>query len=309
MQDSATPNPTHPYLPGHGRYPFSRIDQRKDYSWPGGRRLAFYTCLNIEIFAFGAGKGADVGLANPGPNQRSYAWRDYGNRVGLTRLLGLFEELQLPLAHNVNAWAYEIIPEIFEPIRRRGDEIIGHGRTNSESQALLWERDEAGLIEEASRIIETHEGKRPAGWLGPWLAESWTTPDLLQEAGYRYLLDWACDDQPIWMKTRNGRILSIPYPVELNDSPAIVFRNYSAEDFADMIVDQFDEMSRQSEDQPLVMPLALHTFIMGQPFRLKHLRRALQHCMRSSQQDKVWFTRPGDIADHCYSLETRTIPE
>ncbi|GAA4321420.1 polysaccharide deacetylase family protein [Pigmentiphaga soli] len=289
-------------LPTHDRYPFSMIDQRPAFDWPQGKRLAFYVCFNIEVFAFGEGMGSDVGLANPAPNHRSYAWRDYGNRVGLSRMLDLVDELGLPACHNVNSFAYDMHPQMFERIRRRGDEIIGHGRTNAERQAPMWEEDERRLIRETTEAIARHEGRPPRGWLGPWLAETRVTPDLLQEAGYTYLLDWACDDQPIWMRTRNGRILSIPYPIEVNDSPAIVFRQHSAEDFADMIVDQFDEMLRQSEAQALVCPIALHTFVIGQPFRMRHLRRALEHCAKHPGREQVWFTRPGEIAEYCYRL-------
>jgi hypothetical protein len=158
------------------------------------------------------------------------------------------------------------------------------------------------LIDEATEVIERNEGRSPKGWLGPWLAETWTTPDLLKEAGYTYLLDWSCDDQPFWMRTRAGPILSVPYPLEVNDSPAIVYRNFTARDFADMIVEQFDEMVDQCIKQPLCCPIALHTFIMGQPFRLRSLRRAFEHCLGHPKRDLVWFTRPGEVADHCYGL-------
>ena len=294
-------------LPTHHRYPFSLIDQRNDFSWPGGKRLAFYVCFNIEYFAFGTGMGSDVGLANPQPNHRSYAWRDYGNRVGLSRMLDLMDELGLPASHNVNSVLYDAHPQMFDRIRKRGDEIIGHGRTNSERQSGIWEEDEARWIQEATQALTVNEGKPPKGWLGPWLYESSTTPDLLKEAGYTYLMDWACDDQPIWMNTRSGKILSVPYPIEVNDSPAIVFKNNTAQEFADMIVDQFEEMLLQSKKQSLVCPISLHTFVVGQPFRLGHLRRALKHIVEHPRRDEVWFTRPGEIADYCYQLPPGTL--
>ncbi|MCX7158408.1 MAG: polysaccharide deacetylase, partial [Proteobacteria bacterium] len=69
-------------LKTHGRYEYSAITERKDYSWPGGKRLAVHLSLNVEHFAFGEGLGNDYAAPHPQPNQRSYAWRDYGNRVG-----------------------------------------------------------------------------------------------------------------------------------------------------------------------------------------------------------------------------------
>ncbi len=104
------------------------------------------------------------------------------------------------------------------------------------------------------------------------------------------------DDQPVWLKTRGGRILAVPYPQELNDSAAIIGRHVSATEFTDMIIDQFDEMLEQSREQPLVMGIALHAMIVGQPFRLRQLRRAFAHLAR--HREAVWLTTAGEIAQH-----------
>ena len=88
-------------------------------------------------------------------------------------------------------------------------------------------------------------------------------PIFSQEAGYEYLLDWCMDDQPVFMRTRAGRILAVPYPQEINDIPAIVTRKMNADDFAEMIIDNFDEMLEQAADTPLVMGIALHAYIVG----------------------------------------------
>jgi allantoinase len=130
----------------------------------------------------------------------------------------------------------------------------------------------------AARLPRAHaRRKRPGtrGWLSPWISESLATPDLLAETGYRYTLNWCHDDQPVPMRTRAGPLWSVPYPQELNDIPMIVARQMDAKDFAQMIIDQFDEMLEQARHQPLVMGIALHPYIVGQPYRLRHLRRAL----------------------------------
>jgi allantoinase len=163
---------------------------------------------------------------------------------------------------------------------------------------------ERPLIEEATAVIEAFEGKRPAGWLGPWISESRVTPDLLAERGYAYLLDWCMDDQPVWLSTRNGgRILAVPYPQEVNDIPSIVARKDSAEQFADIIVDNFDEMLEQAIDAPLVMGIALHPYLVGQPYRLRHLRRALRHV--AGHRERISMTTAGAIASHVTALDHR----
>jgi hypothetical protein len=139
----------------------------------------------------------------------------------------------------------------------------------------------------------------PAGWLGRRIAKAECAPELPHEAGYRDVLDWCMDDQPVWLKTRQGRILAVPYPQELNDSAAIIGRRVSAAEFSDMVIDQFDEILEQSRQQaqPLVMGIALHSMIVGQPFRLRQLRRAFAHLAR--HRDAVWITTAGEIARHC----------
>ncbi len=289
----------------HGRYPYSPITARPVYDWPGGKRLAVYIALNLEWFSFGEGHGAELAPAAHQPDVLNYAWRDYGNRVGVFRLAELFAELKLPVSLLVNADMYEHAPQAVAAFP--GADIVGHGRSNSERQGTLGENGERALIAETTAAIEKHSGTRPRGWLGPWISQSHVTPDLLQEAGYGYLLDWCHDDQPVWMKTRQGRILSVPYPQELNDIPQIIARKREGDEFAGMIVDAFDVMRAECEQRPLVMGIALHPYIVGQPHRFKHLKRALAH-IAGRADDKVWLTTTGAIAAHAAALPAGMVP-
>jgi peptidoglycan/xylan/chitin deacetylase (PgdA/CDA1 family) len=294
-------------LPTHGRYDYVPLDKRKTYEWPNGTRLAVNFCNNIEHFAFGAGLGTDNAAGGQvTPNQRSYAWRDYGNRVGLWYWLDVMEENELPASHNINSMVLEEYPEIVERLRARADEFVGHGRSNAERQDVLWEEDEARLIRESTEVVTRLSGQKPEGWLGPYLAQTKVTLDLLKEAGYSYVQDWPVDDQPIWMRTRSGPILSVPYSVEVNDSPALVFRRQSAREFAEMMIDQFDEMLHQSKKRPLVYTVSVHPFIIGQPFRLHAFRRALNHILRHRKE--LWITTPGEVAKYCAGLPKGIVP-
>ena len=295
-------------LPYHNRYPYSSIKSRPTYTWPGGKKLAVYIGLNIEHFAFGTGLGHSVSAELPPPDPRTFAWRDYGNRVGVWRMFDLLDQLGLPAAHLVNTTIFDYAPDILGPIKARGDELIGHGRTNAERQGQLWEEDEARLIGYVREQIERHSGQRARGWMGPWMSQSHVTPDLLKEAGFEFLMDWPADDQPIWMKTRSGPLMSLPYPLEINDSPQILVRRHTAVQFEEMIIEQFEEMLDLCEQQPLVCGIALHTMVVGQPYRLRSLRRALQHIVNHPKRDRVWFTRPGEIYDHCAALPESTLP-
>lgn len=288
-------------LKNHGRYAYSAITDRPDFSWPEGRRLAVYLGMNLECFEFGAGLGAELAPGGPQPDVLNYAWRDYGNRVGAWRMLEMFDRLGVPTTALVNSALYAEAPGLAEAFAARGDEIAGHGRTNAERQGVLPEAEERALIAEATEVLTTRAGTAPKGWLGPWISQSAVTPDLLQEAGYEYLLDWCHDDQPTWMQTRQGRILSVPYPQELNDIPQIVGRKLEGADFGAMIRDAFDVMLEESTRRPLVMGIALHGYLMGHPHRLRHLEDALRH-MQAAGGDRVWWTTAGAINAHYRAL-------
>ncbi|MBX3659579.1 MAG: polysaccharide deacetylase family protein [Ramlibacter sp.] len=290
-------------LPGHDRFGYRPITQRPDYHWPRGARLAVYLGFNLEHFAFADGLGACLGPASPQPDVLNYSWREYGNRVGAWRCLDLFAELQMPAAALINTALYDHCPELVAACVERGHELVGHGHSNAERQGGYSEAAERMLLADCRARIAEHSGQAPSGWLSPWISESLLTPDLLAETGYRYTLNWCHDDQPVTMRTRGGVPLwSIPYPQEINDIPMIMARQMDARDFADMVIDHFDEMLAQSRQQPLVMGIALHPYIVGQPYRLRHLRRALTHVAGARGEGGVWFTTPGAICEHMETL-------
>ncbi|MDI1245985.1 MAG: polysaccharide deacetylase family protein [Rhodoferax sp.] len=290
-------------LPDPGRFAYQAIHQRPDYGWPNGARLAVYIGFNLEHFAFGEGLGACIGPPSPQPDVLNHAWREYGNRVGAWRCLELFNELGLPTGTILNTALYDHCPELVQAFADRGDELIGHGHSNSVRQSTLSPDLERALLVGCRDRIAQHSGTAPSGWLSPWISESLTTPDALVEAGYRYTLNWCHDDQPTRMATRSGQDLwAIPYPQELNDIPMVIARQMDGKDFANMIIDNFDEMRQQALAQPLVMGIALHPYVVGQPYRLRHLRRALQTIAKARDSGDIWVTTPGAIFRHVASL-------
>jgi allantoinase len=134
------------------------------------------------------------------------------------------------------------------------------------------------------------------------------TPDLLKEAGYNYIMDWPADDQPFWMRTRAGPLLSVPYRIEFNDSPTMLSRAQSSTDFRQMIVDHFETMLKLSAEQSLVFGISLHTFVAGQPFRLTQIRQALQYLLRQDGIDRVWISTPGEVAQYSANLPKGVVP-
>ena len=289
-------------LRAHGRFPYRAIGDRRDYRWPNGTGLAVYIGFNIEHFAFGEGMGACIGPVSPHPDVLNHGWREYGNRVGAWRCLEMFDALGMPTGALINTSLYDHCPELVAAFAARGDELIGHGHSNASRQGDLGEAGERALLVHCRERMMKESGVAPAGWLSPWISESYATPDLLAETGYRYTLNWCHDDQPLPMATRGGVLWSVPYPQELNDIPMIVARQMEADAFARMIVDHFEEMGVQAARQPLVMGIALHPYIVGQPHRLRHLRRSLEAIAGARDAGSIWLTTPGAVFRHAVAM-------
>jgi hypothetical protein len=283
-------------LRSHGRFEYSPITTRPDFSWPGGHRLAVYIALCIEHFSYGEqGLGLSYSPGIPHPNTYNWAWREYGNRVGGWRLLELFQQYKVPPTVLLNTECYEHCPELVDAYRAASAEFVAHGRTNSVSPNEFDESNEREMIQHVFETMSRHEGKAPGGWMSPGANPSAVTEDLLAEAGFTFTLDWPMDDQPTWLRTRGGPLLSIPYPHEVNDVPMIALHHGTAPAFEEMMRDNLDELVAQSQHQPLVCGITIHTFIMGQPYRLRRFRQAVEHLLGLSG---IWLTTAGEIASY-----------
>jgi hypothetical protein len=287
-------------LPSHRRFEYSPITGRDDFSWPDGRRQAVYVAVCLEHFAYGeGGLGLPYSPGIPHPNTYNWAWREYGNRVGGWRLLEVLAQRGIPPTVLLNTECYEHCPELVDAYRAAGTEFVAHGRTNSVHPNELEESAEAEMIRDVFETMSRHEDEPPGGWMSPGANPSRVTEDLLVEAGFTYTLDWPMDDQPTWLRTRSGPLLSVPYPHEVNDVPMVVLHHGTGPAFADMVVENLDELHEQSARQALVCGIVVHSFIVGQPFRLRRFRRALEHL--TSLPD-VWLTTPRRIAAHYAEL-------
>jgi peptidoglycan/xylan/chitin deacetylase (PgdA/CDA1 family) len=281
-------------LATHGRYRFSAITERPDYRWPNGTGLAVYVAVGVEEYNFGEGLTEDILPGASKPDLVNTSWRDYGNRVGAFRLFECLAASGIRPAVLLNTAIYDHAPAVIAAARAVGAEFVAHGITNSDSLAAMTRTEEIAYLRTVVQRIAREEGAPPAGWSSPWLAHSPHTLDLLAEVGFRYVADLRMDDQPVWLTTQTGKLLAMPYALELNDSSTMIGRQATARDFAEMIIDEFDEMLGTAKRQPLVMSIVLHSFISGQPFRLRALRHAIEHI--AARRDDIWLTRPGDIA-------------
>lgn len=278
------------------RYPYWPLPSRPAIRWPNDARLAFWIIPNVEHFRFDR-PVSDLDYRSPIPDIPNFAQRDYGPRAGIWRLMDVLDKHSLRATVALNADVCRLYPEIVKAGLERNWEWMGHGVTNSQRLSGMDEPQERETIQHVVKTIAESTGQAPRGWLGPGLSETHNTPDLLAEAGITYLADWCVDDQPFPMRVKSGRMISLPYSQELNDIPVFVRKGQTAEQFQQMICDQFDVLYEEGERSGRVMALALHPFLTGHPFRAKWLDKALGYIAGHQQ---VWLTTGGEIADWYY---------
>jgi peptidoglycan/xylan/chitin deacetylase (PgdA/CDA1 family) len=278
------------------RYPYWPLPERPAIRWPGDARVAFWVIPNIEHFRFDR-PSSDMAPTAPIPDVPTFAQKDYGPRVGIWRMMEVLDKYGLRATVALNSDVCRFYPQIIKAGVERKWEWMGHGITNSQRLMELEETQERGIVQEVVRTIAESTGQAPRGWLGPGLTETHNTPDLLAEAGIRYIADWCADDQPFPMRVKTGRMISVPYHQELNDIPVFMRKGMSADQFYQMICDQFDVLYAEGEKSGRVMAVALHPYLTGHPFRSKWFDKALAHV--TGHKD-VWLTTGGEIADWYY---------
>lgn len=283
----------------YGPFPFSLINRRPRLTWPDGARVALWVIMNIEFFALDRAMPGDSNERPKGnegtPQVRHWSQRDYGNRVGIVRLMDLLTRHGIRSTVALNSDVCDHHPEIVEECVKLGWEFMGHNRTNTARLNEIPADQEHDTIRHVLDRIARATGKRPVGWLGSGLQETWNTLDYLAAEGCLYVADWVNDDQPYTMHVGGRSIVSVPYSYELNDMAAIVRSKYTPGEFERMIKDQFDVLYAEGESSGRVMAIALHPFLMGQPHRVPALARALQYI---DQFAGVWKTTGAEIASH-----------
>ena len=281
-----TSNPRIPYQMSNERPPLDGID---------GKPLIVHLVVNVEHWLFEQNMPRKYLTAPHGleqiPDIPNFSWAEYGMRSGMPRLLDCFDRRGLPASVSLNAGVIDAYPSCAVAMRDAGWEFIGHG---VHQKSIQGENDESDVIALAMQMIEDFTGTRPAGWLGPGLKETFDTPDILKELGIEYVFDWVLDDLPSWMTTKHGPLLSIPYTLELNDSPLYAGQNMSSSEIYDRLVSTLDVFERELRTQPRVLTLALHPHLIGVPHRFAYLERMLD--LLQGREDTV-FVVGRQIAD------------
>jgi allantoinase len=264
---------------------------------PGDRPLIVHVVVNVEYWQFDQPMPRTIVVPPHGrshiPDIPNFSWSEYGNRCGMPRLLQVLGDRKLPASASINASVLEIYPDLARAVRDAGWEFVGHG---IHQRSLGGESDEGGLIRGALSALEAYTGKRPRGWMSPGWSESFDTPDLLREAGVEYVYQWVIDDLPAWMQTKHGRMMSLPYGLELNDSVVYAIEKHSSAEMKLRVEQTIRTFEREiaRERQPRVLTLPVHPHLTGVPHRIGLFADMLDALLARS--DTV-FMAGGQIAE------------
>jgi allantoinase len=292
------------------RIPFKLAGSRSTYAPPAAGRLIVHVVVNIECWRYDQPMPRSLLSPPQGrqtvPDVPNFAWAEYGLRCGMPRLFDALHNRGISAGCAMNAQVIDTYPNIAEGVLERGWEIIGHGL---HQRALPTEDNEREVIRHALDILRRQSGQTVRGWLGPGLAESQHSPDLLREQGIEYLCDWVLDDLPCWMRTRHGPMIAMPYTLELNDSVLFAVQHHRGEEFLQRGLDTLERFERELPNEVRVLTLALHPHLIAVPHRIGYLERLLDRLQAhpeavfmTGQQIADWFRSVS--ADEHLEMET-----
>jgi peptidoglycan/xylan/chitin deacetylase (PgdA/CDA1 family) len=278
------------------RFDYTPINARRPFKLPKGARIAVWTIVNIEEWDIEKPMARQYLTAPQGvatvPDVPNWAWHDYGMRVGFWRLLEALAKRKIPATTAINANVCRSYPPVAQAMKDTGWEFMGHAVKQG---ALHLVADQRQTIRESIALIREFTGKKPKGWLGPGLTETWETLDILAEEGIEYVADWVNDDLPYDIKTTSGPLVSVPYTVELNDITMMVIQHQASSQWFQRAKDQFDRLYAEGARTPRVMALAVHPYISGVPHRIKYFEAVYDYIRK---QKGVWMATGEEIYEH-----------
>jgi allantoinase len=278
-------------------YDYWPYRDRPKIEWPGGKKLAFWVAPNIEFYEYNPPVNPSrPPWTRPIPDVVNYSARDWGNRVGHWRMMDLLDQHGVRGSISLSVALCDHHPEIIEACAARDWEFLSHGVYNTRYSYNMTEAQERAIIEDAIDTVMKATGKRIRGYLAPALTMTERTLDLMGEYDFWYTCDLFHDDQPQPLKTRTGKLLSVPYALETNDVITYAVQGMDPWRYADMLKRHFDQLLEEGERSGTVMCIPLHAYLVAHPNRIRAFDDALKHI--DAHKADVWTTTGAEIAQH-----------
>lgn len=273
------------------RLPFQMSSERPHLAPPAGKSLICQVVVNIEHWQFDQPMPRLILTPPQGrghvPDIPNFSWSEYGNRCGMPRIFKVLADRGIKATCSINAGVIDAYPSLAEGVLKAGWEWMGHG---IHQRSVGGDATEADNIALALGKIERFTGRRPRGWLGPGLSETFESPDLLKAAGIDYVCEWVVDDLPAWLTTKNGRLATVPYNLDLNDSVVYAVEKQSTSEMLLRFTETLKTFEREMAEtgQPRVLTLPIHPHLTGVPHRINQLIQMLDILQRRT--DSVFMT-------------------
>lgn len=279
-----------------GLYGYLPYQGRPKITWPGDARIAVWIAPNIEFYEMNPEPNpVRAPWPRPNPDVVGYSHRDYGNRAGWQRMMRAMDEAGFRGSVSLNVALCEHHPEIIKACADRGWEFFSHGVYNTRYTYGMTPEQERAIIVDSRATIAKWTGQTLDGWLSPALSNNTWTMDLLAEEGVLYTCDLFHDDQPTPIDVASGKLISIPYSLEMNDTIVYNTYQYTPRHYGEMIKRQFDQLYAEGAESGTVMCVPLHPYLVGQPHRIDAFAEALSYI---AGHDRVWLATGREIARH-----------
>jgi allantoinase len=262
------------------RLEFSPIAHRPPLKFPAGIRLVIWPVLSLEHWDISRAMARAVIPPPQGqillPDVANWSWHEYGMRVGFWRLKRVLERVGVAPTVTLNARVCETYPQIVEACIANGWELNAHSYEQIPMQKL---DDQRAVIGKSMDVIEKFWGKRPRGWFGPGLTQTYETLDYLAEASVEYIGDWVLDDEPVTLTTKYRPVVALPYNFEIHDIVLMALQHHSSDMMYARARDQFNCLYEESAERAKVMAMAFHPYLSGVPHRIGYVQRALEEIL------------------------------
>ena len=280
--------PNRNYGMDHNNYTWAMLANRPKVNFKNGKKVALWVNVCLQHFPLNSqGKPfkAPGSLTMPYPDLRHYTLRDYGNRVGIFRLLKTFEKFNITPSYAINASLALQYPALMQIIANTNAEIIAHGwDMDTLHYGGLPLSDEQAIIQKTLKTLQQFFKSPIMGWLSPARSQSHNTPHLLAAHGLQYFCDWVNDDMPYTFNTQSGNLTAMPLSYELEDQFIILNNQHSEASYAQQIIDAFDFLLAEAQTQGgRILALNIHPWMLGQPHRIKYLEQALAYITTNTE--------------------------
>ena len=287
-------------------YDYVALPDRRPLRFPNGARLALIITINLEYWEKSR-QGQKEPLFTGGPmtiphglpgdvwDTANWTWREYGQRVGVWRLIDLFDKVDIKPSCTVNGLLMVERRRIVDAVNERGWELVPHNW--AQNDLLTYYADDPKAEREViKRTLDKYlevVGRPAKAWLSSAIRGTAHTPAFLKEFGLIAYCDYLNDEQPYLINTIHGPIVCVPYSNDINDFNIFARGGMPASSGVETLKVCFEQLYSEGASSGRIMNIGLHPHVIGQPHRIGALREFIDY---AAARKDVWFPTREELA-------------